>query len=316
MSTLKITALVVVVLILLIFLTGCVWLWTPDLSRAKVAARYLRSPADMIRVAGTRLHVRDAGPRDAPAIIMIPGFGSSLQTWNGWADELSDRFRVVRLDLPGSGLSPPDPTGVYTDARTIDILIALMDHLGIARADFVGNSIGGRIAWTLAAGHPKRVDKLVLVSPDGFASPGADYGQPPTVPRTLALMRYFLPKSMVRSNLEVGYGDPARLSAATVNRYYDLLRAPGVRAALLARMRQTVRIDPVPLLHQIQAPVLLVWGEKDRMIPIANAADYEQNLPHSRLVRFAQLGHVPQEEAPSKSVAPVRTFLEADEFDD
>jgi pimeloyl-ACP methyl ester carboxylesterase len=85
--------------------------------------------------------------------------------------------------------------------------------------------------------------------------------------------------------------------------------APGVRRAMLARMEQTVREDPVPLLRRIRAPVLLVWGEKDAMIPFSNAADYTKVLPHSRLVAFPGLGHVPQEEAPAKSLVPVKAFL-------
>ena len=73
----------------------------------------------MLTVAGTTLHVRDDGPKDAPAVILLHGFGSSLHTFEPWAEALKADYRVVRLDLPGSGLSPPDPTGDYTDTRSI-----------------------------------------------------------------------------------------------------------------------------------------------------------------------------------------------------
>jgi pimeloyl-ACP methyl ester carboxylesterase len=127
---------------------------------------------------------------------------------------LQDRFRVIRLDLPGAGLSPPDPTGDYTDARTMALLIALQDRLGIERASLVGNSIGGRIAWTYAATHPERVDRVVLISPDGFASPGFDYGQPPEVPGVLGLMQVALPAWIV------GYGVAlARISGRAPARF-------------------------------------------------------------------------------------------------
>jgi pimeloyl-ACP methyl ester carboxylesterase len=79
--------------------------------------------------------------------------------------------------------------------------------------------------------------------------------------------------------------------------------------AMIARMEQTVRRDPEPLLRPIRAPVLLVWGEKDAMIPFANAADYARVLPESTLASFPQLGHVPQEESPEQSLVPVRAFL-------
>jgi pimeloyl-ACP methyl ester carboxylesterase len=285
------------------------WLWTPDRSRAALEAKYLSSPADMIEVAGVRMDVRDTGPRTAPAIIMIHGLGSSLHTWEDWAKLLESQYRVVRFDMPGAGLSEPDPTGDYSDARVRFLLAALMDKLGVAKATLIGNSIGGRIAWGFAARNPDRVTKLVLVSPDGFASPGFAYGQAPKVPAIAGAMKYVLPKSFLKMNLVPAYGDPARLTPATLDRYYDLVRAPGVRGALIDRMGQTVLEDPEPLLRRIQAPVLLVWGEKDGMIPVANAADYQKDLPDCRLALLPGLGHVPQEEAPAVSLAPVKEFL-------
>jgi pimeloyl-ACP methyl ester carboxylesterase len=292
-----------------LFVVGAL-LWTSDKPRAVLKAQYLDQSSDLIDVLGISLHVRDRGLRDGPVLIMMHGFGSSLHTWDGWADELADRFRVIRFDLPGSGLSMPDPTGNYSDPRTLDVLNALMDQLGVEKAAMIGNSIGGRLAWQMAAKFPERVTKLVLISPDGYASHGFDYGKAPDVPLTINLMRFFLPKFMVKMNLQPAYGDPNRFSSETVDRYYDLMLAPGSRAALIRRMEQTVLVDPDPLLATIRVPVLLVWGEKDAMIPISNAADYQRVLQNSTLVRFEGLGHVPQEEAPALSLPPVRDFLE------
>jgi pimeloyl-ACP methyl ester carboxylesterase len=284
-------------------------LWTPDLSRALLEKKYLAAPADMLQVAGWRVHVRDRGPRQAPAVILIHGFGASLQTWDAWTDTLARSHRVICFDLPGSGLSLPDPAADYSDARSIELLLALMDRLGLQRASIVGHSIGGRIAWTFAATHPERVDRLVLVAPDGFASPGFAYGTAPKVPMLLGLMRYVLPKPLLRANLAPAYADPQWLTAALTDRYDDLLRAPGGRQALLERMRQTVLVDPRPLLASIRAPTLLIWGERDAMIPFANSSEYLQVLPQATLVSFPLAGHLPQEEAAAASVAAVSAFL-------
>lgn len=285
--------------------------YAPDLPREQLEARYLEGPQDLIEIDGTTLHVRDAGGPGGQAVVMIHGFASSLQTWDGWAEALSARHRILRLDLPGSGLSLPDPTGDYSDERSISLLRALLDAKGIKEAVFVGNSIGGRIAWTFAVRNPGRVSALVLVSPDGFASEGFEYGVPADVPDALALMRFILPRWFLRSGLEDSYGDPARLSEETVDRYYDLVRAPGARTALVERLRQTVLNDPRPLLPGIEVPVLLMWGKKDALIPVQNAQDYLSLLPDARLVTFDDLGHVPQEEAPERSVGPVSDFLDA-----
>jgi pimeloyl-ACP methyl ester carboxylesterase len=285
------------------------WLWTPDVPRASLEARYLDSPADLRSVGPWQLHVRQSGPPDAPAVVLLHGFGSSLQTWDVWAKGLATTHRVVRIDLPGSGLSPPDPAHDYRDERSLDMLMALMDSLGLQRTSLVGHSMGGRIAWTFAAKFPERVDKLVLVAPDGFASFGFEYGKPMDVPATLGLMRHVLPKPLLRMNLQSAYARPEALSDAATTRYHDLILAPGARQAMLDRLRQTVLQEPVPLLRQIKAPTLLVWGEADAMIPLSNAQDYLQALQSSRLVSWPQVGHLPQEEAAELSLQAVTEFL-------
>jgi pimeloyl-ACP methyl ester carboxylesterase len=288
------------------------WLWTPDKDRAELERLYLASPADMVAVeglTGLRLHVRDSGPKDAPAVILLHGFGASLHTWEPWAKTLVGEHRVIRFDLPGSGLSPPDTSADYTDARSRQVLLALMEQLGVARASLVGHSIGGRIAWAFAAWHPERVDKLVLVSPDGFASPGFEYGRAPEVPASFRLMRHALPKSLLRMSLEPAYADPTVLTDEVADRYHDLMRAPGGRNALIARMEQTVLADPVPTLRRIRAPTLLLWGEQDAMIPFANSADYVKAIPQLTLVPLAGVGHLPHEEAPQRSLGAVLVFL-------
>jgi pimeloyl-ACP methyl ester carboxylesterase len=304
-------ALLTILIVLTAAALGCLFLlWTPDRSREELEAKYHVRPGDYLTVAGIRLRVKESGPTGGRVVILLHGFGSSLETWDVWAKVLSSDFRVIRFDLPGSGLTGPDPNGDYRDARCIQILVALMDRLGVRRASLIGNSIGGRIAWMFAALDPARVEKLVLISPDGFASPGFAYGKKPDVPSMVTLMRYALPKVVLRMNLVPAYGDSTALTDATVTRYYDLILAPGVRDAMIARMRETVLEDPEPLLRKIDAPTLLLWGEKDGMIPFSNSADYLRNIPHSTLVRLPGLGHVPQEEAPLVSLAPVRTFLE------
>jgi len=287
------------------------WLYAPDKPRAALEAAY---PGDYRTVDGVRLRLRDTGPRntgprDAPAVILLHGFGTSLDTWEPWAQALSARYRVIRFDLPGFGLTGPDPTGDYTDAREMKILSDLMDQLGVDRASLIGNSLGGRIAWNFAALHPDRVTRLVLVSPDGFASPGFEYDKAPKTPLMMLALPYVAPRGMLKASLAAAYARPEALSEATLTRYRDMMLAPGVRPAILARMGQVILRDPAPTLARIQAPTLLLWGEKDGMIPISNAADYLRDMPHATLVRLPTLGHVPFEEDPVNSLAPVERFL-------
>jgi pimeloyl-ACP methyl ester carboxylesterase len=304
------SALISAITIIAILATCAIaWLYTPDESRAALEDKYAAPPSQFLLIEGVRLHVRDTGLVDAPAVILLHGFGSSLHTWDGWAQMLDGNYRVVRFDLPGFGLTGPDPTGDYSDARSTDILIGLMNALSIPRATIVGNSMGGRIAWTFAALHQERVDKLVLVAPDGFASLGHPYGVAPEVPLMARLLPYFLPKAFLRASLRPAYGDSTAMTDERVERYRDMLLAPGVRKAIVQRMTQNVLVEPQPLLRSIRASTLLLWGESDAVVPFTNAADYEKAVGNAKVVSFAGLGHLPQEEAPAPTVEAVRAFL-------
>ncbi len=305
----KLAAIVAAGLLLAVLVGAGAWLYAPDKPRAALEAEYAPPPSRFVQAAGVRLHVRDTGPRNAPAVLLLHGFGASLHAWEAWAELLSADRRVIRLDLPGFGLTGPDPTGNYTDARTVEVLAALMDELGVRRASVVGSSMGGRVAWFFAASEPGRVDKLVLMAPDGFAGPGREYGKAPEVPFVARLLPYVLPERLLRPMLARAYGDPAVLTEDVFARYRDMLLAPGVRRAIVARMGQSVLEEPGPLLRRIRAPALLVWGEKDALVPFSNAADYARALPESAIVSFPELGHVPHEEAPARSLEPVKAFL-------
>ncbi len=302
---------IILLLVLLLCVAAAFWLYTPDRSRALLEAEYLKPGDSFVDALGVRLRLRDTGPRDAPALILLHGFGASLETWEPWAERLSSRYRVIRFDIPGFGLTGPDPTGDYTDARGVRIIEALMDRLGLKTATIIGNSLGGKLAWMFAAAHQERTARLVLISPDGFASPGFDYDKKPDVPLMVRLLPYVLPRPLLRMSLEPAYADPKKLTEATVTRYRDMMLAPGDRTAMIARMRQVMLHDPIPTLQSIKAPTLLLWGEQDGMIPFDNAADYLRALPHATLVRLPKLGHVPFEEAPEESLKPLLAFLAA-----
>jgi pimeloyl-ACP methyl ester carboxylesterase len=299
-------------LLVALLLTGG-WLWTPDKDRAALEAQYAAPPASrFVQAAGLRVHLRDTGPPgapNAPAVLLLHGFGSSLQTWDAVAEGLQQNFRVLRIDLPGAGLTGPDPTGDYSDERGEQVLAALLDTLGLQQVAVLGHSMGGRLAWRFAAAHPQRVSALVLLAPDGFASPGFEYGKPPEVGPLVQLMRYSLPKTMVRMGLKPAFADPAQMSDALVTRYHDLMLAPGVRGALIERMQQMRLVEPTPYLQRITAPVLLLWGAQDQMIPVANAQDYQRVLPNAQLVVLPGQGHLPQEEAPQTLLPPLQAFL-------
>ena len=299
--------------VLLVALAGAGWwLWTPDKPRTALEARHAAPPSRFVEIDGVRFHIRDTGPRAAhPPLLLLHGFGSSLHTWEAWARLLEAERRVVRLDLPGFALTGPDPSGDYSDTRAVALLARLLDELGIERADVVGSSMGGRIAWRFAADRPERVRRLVLMAPDGFASAAFSYDKPSGVPLAMRALPYTLPASLLRAGLAPAYADPGALTDEVVALYRDMMLAPGVRRAILHRLATHVLVPPEPMLRRIEAPVLLLWGAEDRMVPAGHAADYERELRTSRTVVLPGLGHVPMEEDPARSLAPLRDFLAA-----
>ena len=306
---LKVLKIIAIALTALLFLAA-LYLWTPDKSKAELEKIYGSPKTAYVSALGVNIHYQDTGPsKNQIPILFLHGFGSSLQTWDSWSEALSSEYRVVSLDLPGFGLTGEDPSGIYTDQRSVEVLEAFLKELQIPKVVLVGNSMGGKFAWQFAARYPDQVAKLVLISPDGYASPGMEYGKKTEVPAIAELYRYFFSKTFLAMNLEPAYANPKTLNDTLVNRYYDLMLAPGVRGAILARMQQTVLQEPIPSLVTIKVPTLLLWGEKDAFIPIANSNDYLKVMPNAKRVSLPNIGHLPQEEQPTIGLAALKEFL-------
>ena len=286
-------------------------LWTPDLERAELEKRYVASKPQIIEVDGLQVHYKETGPEGAPALLLLHGFGSSLQAWDDWSVKLEQKYRVIRLDLPGFGLTGASPANDYSEEKDLATLTHFADKLGLEKFSVMGHSMGGKMAWSLAASQPERVQALVLMAPDGFPQ-AKDIGTKPyEVPAVMGLIKYVFPKYLVRKSIEPAFSDADALNDALVNRYFDMLRAPGVRGAILNRSNQTIYTDPVPRLKAIKAPTLLIWGEQDQMIPSTNAQSYAHVLSNSTTVIVPKLGHLLQEEQPDKGLTAVMQFLDS-----
>lgn len=280
----------------------------PDLPRAELLARYASPPSRFADLEGLRVHYRDEG--SGPPLVLIHGTSSSLHTWDRWTSLLSSHRRVVRLDLPGFGLTGPAPDRDYSAERQARVVAALLDQLGIPRADLAGNSLGGRVALTFALGRPERVRKLVLLDAAGLSGqrPPAIFrlAQTPVVNRLLTVMT---PRWLVEKNVREVYGDPGRVDEARIDRYCDLTRAEGNRTALVDRLTGSRDPDLDARLGELRAPVLLLWGERDRWIPLSFGQRFQAGIAGARLVTYADAGHVPMEELPEATAGDADRFL-------
>jgi pimeloyl-ACP methyl ester carboxylesterase len=281
----------------------------PDIPLESLLPEYGSPPSKFVEIEGMRIHYRDEGM--GPPLVMLHGFGSSLYTWDGWVRQLAGTRRLIRLDLPGFGLTGPAPDGDYRAERYVRVVAALLDRLGVGRTDIAGNSLGGRTALMFALDHPERVRKLILVDAGGFAP------MPPPMLFRLAqtpilgplLLLHVTPRFVVRRNLDTVYGDPSRLTDAAVDRYWAMARRAGNRGAMLARITGPPDPTLADRLGELKLPVLIQWGELDRWIPLSDAHGFKRGIAGAELRVYPGAGHVPMEELPEPTARDADAFL-------
>ena len=285
----------------------------PDRSVDSLVTRWAPPPSDFMYVKGQFVHFRDEGPKTDPVpLVLVHGTAASLHTWQGWAGDLRARKRVITFDLPGFGLTGPNAGGDYRGDTYARFVLRLMDELKVQRCVLAGNSLGGEIAWRTAAMAPQRVARLVLVDAGGYDL------KPEHVPLAFALARLpgvnrlldvLTPHMLVERSVREVYGDPDKVTPGLVDRYYELTLREGNRHALAQRFRQMEPGADAGRIATLRMPTLILWGGRDRLVPLDAALRFQHDIPGSRLVVFDNLGHVPQEEDPPRTAAAVEQFL-------
>lgn len=264
-------------------------------------------------VDGVRVHYQEAGHPSAPALLLIHGFASSTLVWSKVFLKLAQAgFRVIAVDMLGFGYSAKPRNGEYTIRGQAKLLVGLLDALAIPRALFVGSSYGGAVAATCALDYAHRVEKLVLVGTVNNNRPLA-----------FKLMRVFGSPLFgdVVSPLLIG---SRRLLRRRMKRVYDRhawvlderrvdarhlpLRAASTQRALIRTVRRWDAERISRDAHLIDKPTLLLWGENDREIPLADGERLHAEIPGSRLIVFLNCGHLPHEEYPEAFVNVVGDF--------
>ena len=294
--------------------------WIAGAATLAIAGKLLTRPSDadwdknrgvvfhsehsrFIDVDGVRVHYQEAGDQNAPALVLIHGFASSTLVWSKVFLRLAQEgYRVIAVDMLGYGYSAKPRNGEYTIAGQAKLLTRLLDCLRIARAIFVGSSYGGAVAATCALDYADRVEKLILVGTVNNNRPLA-----------YKLMRVFGSPVFgdVVSPLLIG---SRRLLRRRMKRVYDRhswvlderrvearhlpLRASGTQRAIIRTVRRWDAERISRDAHLISQPTLLLWGENDLEIPLADGERLHAEIPGSRLIVFLNCGHLPHEEYP------------------
>lgn len=288
----------------------------PDVAVEGLVARWAPPPSDFIDVDGQIVHLRDVGPRGDPLpLVLIHGTSSSLHTWEGWAQALAPHRRVITFDLPGFGLTGPRADADYRVEADVRFVLRLLDRLQVPQAVLGGNSLGGEIAWRAAHAAPQRVRALVLVDAAGLPFErtslplGWWFARLPLLNR---VGEYVLPRALVAQGLALAYGGPDKVSAALVDRHFELTLRAGNRRALAERLRLYRPGAEAEALASLKLPTLVLWGGRDALIPARIGTELHARIAGSTLVVFDDLAHLPHEEDPVRTLVPVRAFLGID----
>ncbi len=273
-----------------------------------------------VQVNGNRIAYRDEG--EGEFLLLVHGMTGSSATWCHAIAELARDFRVVAPDLLGHGQSDK-PRSDYSLGGYAVWLRDFMDALGIARATVIGHSLGGAIALQLAYQHRQRCERLVLIASSGLepeltwplralSAPGAEFVLPVVAPKPV---------------LDAGRRIRAAMASAGIRHprsdgLWDLfssLSDGATRHAFLRTLRSVVdyRGQAVMAMNRLdlaaQLPVQLIWGERDRVVPVSHGYAAHEALPGSRLTVLAGVGHVPHVEAPELTAGVIRDFVESTE---
>jgi pimeloyl-ACP methyl ester carboxylesterase len=188
-----------------------------------------------------------------------------------------------------------------------------VDEKGLTTFTVVGTSIGGTVAMRYTADHPDRIERLVLISPGSLEPRVRGRTTPANVPRAADILGYVLPKSFTRFMLTNDYGDPARVTDAVVDEWYEMWMREGNRLAMLNLLRQYVSGGVEDKIRAVNVPVLLIWGEKNKRVPVALAyetRDLLVNAPEVRLEILPGIGHMLVQEAPEAGSKLIRQYLD------
>lgn len=300
--------------IIALLLAAFLFLRVPDTDKAAMRAKYGTEPSQFVTLAnGQEVHLRDEGPKDAPAIVLLHGSNADLSTWQPWTEALRGDYRVIRFDQIGHGLTGAANDDDYSPDRFVESVELVADKLGLKQFVLAGNSMGGGIAMAYAMAHPDRLSGLVLVDAggapirrEGGGNLAFTLARNPVLGPVLSQM---LPRAVIEKSLKQSVSVQSIVTSEMVDRYYDMARYPGNRAATRARFSIPYRTFTAEDVAKVQVPTLVMWGEEDALIPYDAANWYMQHLPKGTLANYRGIGHLPQEEAAERSVTDLRKWL-------
>jgi pimeloyl-ACP methyl ester carboxylesterase len=291
----------------LLILQGCSSMGIFAQPLSVLTEKYTNDTSKFQAVDDLVIHYQDEGT--GPTLVLLHGVASHLQTWDGWVEKLAPHYRIIRIDLPGHGLTGSDPTVERYE------IAYLVDKLDIDDIYLAGNSLGGYIAWNYALHRPDRVNKMVLLDSVGFTQDMPFIMSFAALPMIGEITGVMMPQFIVNMNINAAYGDTDKVTDVLERRYFDLTMRKGNRKALVNVFRTMKEQSKNPHLgdrvKEIKTPTLLMWGDQDEWVPLDILAQFSAALPNAQSIVYEGVGHMPMEELPVQTGRDAHNFFKS-----
>lgn len=266
-----------------------------------------------IRINGLNYHYTEY-PGEGQVVFMLHGFGSSTYSWERTAPLLQQRgYRVYALDMKGFGWSDKPKGADYSALALVACVNDWMSAMGLKDVVFVGNSLGGAIAVLMSILHPDKVGSMVLVDAAGYPMDFPLIVKVARIPTAGFFTHLFFGRWLVKWNLKEVVFDNDSVTREQIDAYYDRLRTSNGLGAMVALCR-SVDLSAFEKYedraNELKVPILIIWGEEDKWVPLEIGHRYDKELPNSRLVVIPECGHIPQEEKPGVTADLIAGFIQ------
>lgn len=290
----------------------CIALWAyRDIPAARLEAKYANRASRFINIDGARIHYRDEG--EGPAVLLLHANFGNLIGWDPWVDALQDSYRVVRMDFTSHGLTGPDPTGDYSQERTLELTEKFIGAMDLGTFSIAGTSMGGTIAIHFTHEHPERIENLILLSPGSLEGKERTASGRDTVPDSAYVLKYIMPRALPKFMLGSGFGDKNKLTDELIDRWYDMWMREGQREAQLDRLKQYKAGTIEDIIRALKPRTLLLWGEANTTADFAQAGEFRElleNVESLNFISYPGVGHMAVQEAGQETGRDVRVFLD------
>lgn len=301
-------------LIALVVIAFAIAAWVyRDIPVDTMVSKYGNPGSRYVEVDGVKIHYVDEGA--GPAILLIHAHYSSLRMWEPWAQKMKATHRVVRLDMTSHGLTRPDPTGVYTVDRGLELIEGFTAAVGLDRFVLAGASLGGTHSLRYAAKHPEQVERLILLNPGALEGRAATKRTNSVVAQTLIpLLQYVTPRSLAELITSSGFADKSKIPPGLIDEWYEFWLMEGQRKAEIARVMQYQPGDIEAQIGLVKVPVLLMWGEANPIAHFEQAAELRKLLtgaPSVDLISYPGVGHMATYEAPEETARDALAWIDS-----